>query len=324
MVLQSTEGEVNQPGSQLIQGDLTVSTLSTHTTTYLAERRKRGELGKRTARAMSYSLASLDRSFGNRPLNQLSKRAIERWLETIGHLAPSTRRNRLTTVRGFCAWMVERGHIPANPCDQIGNIPQPRSVPRAMPRPDLAKLHDVLPDLRARTVVSLMLGCGLRCVEVARLQVTDYDPDVAMIRVVGKGSHERELPVPSEVSGVLDAYLVETGLMSGPLVRSKMRPAAGLSEETISKYVGQWMREAGVKVARWDGRSAHALRHTAASDVLDECQDLRIVQAMLGHAHLSSTAIYLRRAHLGQMRAAMEGRRYTADNHGPPSLRAVA
>jgi site-specific recombinase XerD len=56
--------------------------------------------------------------------------------------------------------------------------------------------------------------------------------------------------------------------------------------------------------------SAHALRHTAASDVLDRCKDLRIVQQMLGHQHLATTAIYLRRASLVDMRTAMEGRRY--------------
>ena len=70
------------------------------------------------------------------------------------------------------------------------------------------------------------------------------------------------------------------------------------------------MSDAGIKHRRRDGVSAHALRHTAASDVLDECGDLRVVQAMIGHIHLATTAVYLRRADLAQMREAMAGRDY--------------
>jgi integrase len=70
--------------------------------------------------------------------------------------------------------------------------------------------------------------------------------------------------------------------------------------------------EAGVKVRAWDGRSAHTLRRTAASDVLDAAGgDLQIVQQMLGHKHLSSTSHYLRLKPPAGMRAAMEGRSYS-------------
>jgi len=289
-----------------------MSTLHAQTTAYLTERRNRGEITRRTAKNLRSQLDSLDRSFGNRPLNQFTKRAIERWLETLGNLAPSSRRNHLGAARGFSEWLVERKLIASNPCDRIKAIRQPRSVPRAMPQADIAKLYRVLPDLRARAIVTLMVYCGLRCVEVSRLQVTDYDPDAGLLRVTGKGMHERELPVPSEVARVLGLYLSSVGVVAGPLIRSTSNPARGLSAETISTYMSRWMWEAGVKQGRWDGRSAHALRHTAGSDVLDQCGDLRVVQAMLGHEHLSSTSIYLRRAALGQMRTAMEGRDYNA------------
>ena len=70
------------------------------------------------------------------------------------------------------------------------------------------------------------------------------------------------------------------------------------------------MAAAGLKNRPRDGVSAHALRHTAASDVMDRCHELRTVQAMLGHASIAATEIYLRRANLGQLREAMEGRDY--------------
>lgn len=290
-----------------------MTTLCKHTTVYVAERRKRGEITARTAANLRYALDSLDRSFGGRPLHQLTRRAIERWMETIGHLAPSTRRNHLAAARGFARWLVDQGLLDRDPTDGIARIRQPRSVPRAMPEHDVATLLRSLPDLRARAIVALMVGCGLRCVEVARLETTDFDAETLTLRVVGKGGHERELPVPAATAEAVESYVRSVGgVYSGPLIRSTRVPSHGLSAPTISTYASRWMRDAGLKVGRWDGRSAHALRHTAASDVLDRCHDLRVVQEMLGHEHLSSTSIYLRRAGMARLREAMEGRDYGA------------
>jgi integrase len=87
----------------------------------------------------------------------------------------------------------------------------------------------------------------------------------------------------------------------------------GLSPNTTSNLVSVVMADAGVKLAGRDGRSAHALRHTAASDVLDRGASITVVQALLGDAHLSGTAIYLRIAKLDELRSAMAGRNYDDD-----------
>ena len=287
-----------------------MDTLGTHATTYLARRLKAGKINKRTAKGLRYSLRSFTASFGARPLDQLGKRAVERWMEQVGHLAPATRRNHLSAVRGFLGWMVDEGLLVENPALRVERVRQPRSVPRALRHQDLTRVFAALPDLRARLIITLMLEAGLRCVEVSRLDWEDWDPTAETITVRGKGGHERVLPVTSTLGRVLDAWSAEAGVVAGPVVRQVRRRNRRLSAETISTYVSRWMSSAGLKRGRWDGVSAHALRHTAASDVLDACQDLRVVQAMLGHQHLSTTSIYLRRASLGQMRDAMEGRGY--------------
>lgn len=110
----------------------------------------------------------------------------------------------------------------------------------------------------------------------------------------------------------MDAYLDRFPASFGPLVRSYRDPSKSLGADTLSGMVAEWMRAAGVKRRSRDGVSAHCFRHTAASDVLDNCNDLRVVQQMLGHQHLTTTAIYLRRASMGKMREAMAGRRYLA------------
>jgi len=157
-----------------------------------------------------------------------------------------------------------------------------------------------------------MVGMGLRCCEVERLEMGQWDRRAQVMVVRGKGSHERALPVPVEVSAALAAYLAEHPAGSGPLVRSYRRPTA-LAADTLSGMVSEWFRAAQVKRSARDGVSAHALRATAASDVLDVCGDLRVVQEMLGHQNLATTSIYLRRAGLPQMREAMSGRTYQTD-----------
>lgn len=287
------------------------TTLYPYAYRYVEGRRKRGELARRTADGYLSDLANFADSFGNRPLEQLKRRAVERWQESHGHLAVETRRNMLGRVRMFCRWLVEEEVISRDPTEKIPAIRRPRSTPRAMPTGDVAQLLASCGDRRARVIVALMVECGLRCVEVSRLTMQDFDPAAKTLFVVGKGGHERALPIPSFTFSEIMGYLDEVGVtLGGPLIRASRPPYGPLAPGTISTYVSRWMVDAGVKRGAYNGRSAHALRHTAASDVLDNGADLRVVQEMLGHAHLSSTAIYLRRASIGQLREAMEGRDY--------------
>jgi site-specific recombinase XerC len=282
-----------------------------HVDRYLAQRRNQGTLTRDSVRNQRCVLYGLAQSFGRRPVARLSRRDIDRYLETIGHLAPATRRQRLSTVRTFCAWLVLHRTIGRDPTVGIPSVRQPRHVPRALPQESVALVFASLPDLRAHAIVALMVYCGLRCCEVAHLEMADYDPADKLLTVRGKGGHERVLPIPDECAAVLGRYLRSQPACGGPLVRSKRNAALGLAPNTISRMVAQWMAAAGVKQRARDGVSAHAYRHTCASEILDRCHDVTIVQRVLGHAHLSTSAIYLRRAGLDTLREAMSGRDYS-------------
>lgn len=251
-----------------------------------------------------------------RPVRELARKDVETWLIAQHHLAPATRRSRLSVLRMFSAWLVDEGAIDEPLTAGVQAPRQPRSVPRAMPRDDVGQVIAACPDARARAIVALMVGEGLRCCEVAGLELGDWDRGEQTVIVRGKGGHERIVPVTDETTVTLGEYLDQWPSLAGPLVRSYRRPQCGLAADTISGLVSDWMTAAGVKRRQRDGVSAHALRHTCASDVLDTCGDLRVVQELLGHQHLQTTAIYLRRAGLGKMREAMAGRRYEADAVG--------
>lgn len=279
---------------------------------YVTSRRARGELNPVSAKNVRCHLEHFAAVMGDRPANRIGVADIERWMASRGKLRPATVRAQFSSVRAFCDWLVERGTIRHNPCQKVKGPRIPRSVPRALPEDVVRRILEHAPDARARLVVWLMVGLGLRCCEVASIEVGDWDRRAGVLRVVGKGGHERELPTTPEVELALVRYLDEWPATSGPLVRSYADGSSPLKAATVSVFVGQWMRDAGVKRRARDGVSAHALRHTAASDVADHCHDLRVVQAMLGHQHLATTSIYLRRAGLAEMRSAMAGRSYRA------------
>jgi integrase len=184
-----------------------------------------------------------------------------------------------------------------------------RSVPRALNADQVSRFVRSLDTPKQRVIVGAMLWLGLRCAEVANMNVEDINEREASVLVNGKGGHERMIPIPPEFAPFLNDWLDYRRRLPGPLVFGR---EGRYNPTTISTLVSQWMRASGVKVASLDGRSAHSLRHTAASDVLDRGANIRTVQELLGHQHLSTTSTYLRRAKLDDLRKAMGGRDYAA------------
>lgn len=212
-------------------------------------------------------------------------------------------------MKSFCQWLVRRRHIRVDPTTEIPVIRVPRRLPRGLPPEKVAKLLSTAPDTRGVLMCLLMVQEGLRCSEVGGLQIGDIDFNERTARVLGKGQHERFLPLSEETWRALEAYLREHPATSGPLVRSYRVEWRGLRGDTISGLVSEWMSRAGIKGHPRDGVSAHSLRHTSATDMLRAGAHLRDVQHALGHAHLATTETYLPLV-VHDLREAMGGRQY--------------
>lgn len=279
---------------------------------YLGHRLKTGEIGALTARNDRCALRHFAAVLDGTPTHDLDQRHGRIWSESLDGLAPHTRRRRLSSVRGFCRWALDEGHLSVNPVARLRSPRTPRTVPRALATASVTQLLSACPDARARLIVTWMVQLGLRCVEVAGVELGDVDRVSGTVRVTGKGGHQRILPLVAEAADALAAYLAEEPPAgAGPLIRSRVFPHRGLAPSTVSNMVGRWMDDAGIKHRSRDGVSAHALRHTAATDMLRGGAHLRDVQAALGHAHLQTTEVYLPLVVHG-LAAAMEGRRYGA------------
>lgn len=286
-----------------------IGTLGPLVMLYLQQRIRRGELNRKTARNSRYTLHGFAASYGHRPVGRLSSRDVQRWMEDLDGLAPGSRRHKFTVVRAFCRWLVQHGSVRRDPCVDLRAPKEPRRLPRALKTDVVARVLDACPDDRGRLIVLLMVQEGLRCVEVAGLQIGDLDMTDRVMRVVGKGGHERILPITSEVADALRAHLGTQGWDAGPVIQSRNDPGRPLTPGTISTLVGRWCRDAGVKQLPRDGISAHAFRHTAATDMLRGGAHVRDVQHGLGHKHLATTEIYLPYVVHG-LEKAMGGRQY--------------
>lgn len=283
---------------------------------YVAAKIARHEYNVRTAKSARWVLLNFAAVCPADPA-MLRRRHVDRWLASQ-NVASTTVLTRLSVVRNFCRWLVVEGHTTTDATLGLTGPKRPRHQPRAIAAPQVAATLRACPDARARLIVSLMVQEGLRRAEVVALQVADVDMARRTMLVSGKGDAERFLPITDATHSALAAYLAEHPSPAGPLVRSYQYPHRPISPDHVGRIVSEWMSDAGVKRRARDGVSAHALRHTAASDVLEHGAHITQVQAMLGHESLETTRKYLRRVDAAGLLGVMNGRDYRAAGPEPP------
>jgi site-specific recombinase XerD len=184
-------------------------------------------------------------------------------------------------------------HTVRRPKDRSSlRLREPRRLPTALSQPDAAELLASFRTWRDRAIAGLMLYCGLRSAEVLGLAVTDVDIGGRWLRVIGKGRRERRVPLDADVASVIQVYLLAERpestidrlflVAKGPN-RGQPLTAAGL--RTIFRY---HRGLTGVV-----GGHPHALRHTFGTALAEAGVDLAVMQALLGHAHVDTTARYV-------------------------------
>ena len=153
------------------------------------------------------------------------------------------------------------------------NIEQPKQAPNWVGERDAA-------------ILELFYSTGMRLEELAKADVSDLDTYQETMRVVGKGRKERLCPVGQHALDAIQRYRQKAGLHEGPLFISKL--GKRLSRTSLHNIVKKYLRHSDIPI----DVSAHKLRHSFATHLLDNGADLRSVQALLGHASLSTTQIY--------------------------------
>jgi site-specific recombinase XerD len=235
-------------------------------------------------------------SEGIRRWEDLTLPALRRYLSRlVARASPSTVGRRLSALRGFYRWLVREGRIPLNPVRAVRTPRRGRPLPTALTHEQVrallsAPLRPGPLGLRDRALLELLYGSGLRASEVVGLRLADVQRG-REVRVVGKGRKERVVLLTHSARRALDHYLRQG--------RPRLVAQAG-TDALFTSARGRPLSVRGLQyiVARatagWAGveGSPHTLRHTFATHLLEGGADLRVVQELLGHAHLSTTQIY--------------------------------
>ncbi len=287
-----------------------MATTSAMATAYCAEKKKAGKLTPGSEVQQRRILFGFAVYCPDDP--SLIRRAdVIRYLGTIRHLAVGTRRFYHSTVHGFTRWLRRRGVLAKSPFREIETPRVPQPVHRALDADQVAALVAACETPRERVLVLLALHTGLRRAELASLEVGDVSLVGRTLTVrCGKGGASRPVPLSAEAVRVIAAYIATEGLSAGPLLRSTVHPERGVSPQTVWRTFDAVAKRSGVKVRPGDGVATHAARHTCATDVHRACGDVLVVQAILGHAHLSTTERYIATLDVDRLRSAVEGRSY--------------
>lgn len=232
-----------------------------------------------------------------RTLDAVSADDVQSFLAD-GAWRPSSRARKASAIRSFYGWQVVAGRAVSDPTSSLTGRRSVSSLPRTLSIREVSLLlesPDTTPlGLRNRALLEVIYGAGLRASEVLALRLQDIDFDVGFVRTVGKGDKERVVPVGRKALEALRAY-VERGRpqLGGPgrlkapelFVNSRGRK---LSRQGLHLLIKQHAFRAGLP----DHVSAHTLRHSFATHLLEGGADLRALQEMLGHADLSTTQMY--------------------------------
>lgn len=225
----------------------------------------------------------------------------ETLLAYAGHLrdersaAPRTLRRRMACLRGFYKDAVRSGALERSPfADLEMQLPRTRSLPRGLSRGEARLLAGRAWNSAGgggeafAAAVLLMLSLGLRVGELVRLRPSDYDPDSGGLHVRGKGRRERRVfVVDPRLAALLD------GLAGRPRAASLCGPSG---REWTTQAARRGLRGFAAEAGVTRRVTPHMLRHTCATLLLEDGVDLRVLQRLLGHENIATTALY---AHVG-------------------------
>ena len=224
--------------------------------------------------------------------------AYAAYLSNERKFSPSTMEQHISVIKGYHRFLVREGFSGMDPSQTIPLPRKPKALPDVISINQVATLLDRMPDstpleLRDATMLEVLYGCGLRVSELVGLDMDRIYLDEECLRVLGKGSKERIVPISGMAAQRLQQYLQDArpalSMRAAAPVPAVFLNARGgrLSRQTVHSVVSRAGLSIGVKDLH-----PHTLRHSFATHLLEGGADLRAIQEMLGHSDISTTQIY--------------------------------
>jgi len=220
----------------------------------------------------------------------------------LGHLFKKKTRatsaaRLLSSLKRFYRYYLRQGRVKADPTLRIDSPKLPRGLPKSLTEEDVENLlaaprAEKALGLRDRAMLETLYASGLRVSELVALKLRQVSQDMGVVRVVGKGSKERLVPLGEEAIAWIRQYLKEARpeLLGGRAADDLFVTARGsaMTRQMFWHLLRRYAAQAGLKKSI----SPHTLRHAFATHLLNHGADLRVVQLLLGHSDISTTQIY--------------------------------
>ncbi len=229
--------------------------------------------------------------------NNITKEDIINYIKYLNsELNPKSVNRHIVTLKNYFNFLEKNSMININPCEDITGLKTKKSIPRVLSEEDIDKLLDINPknafEYRNKAMLELMYSSGLRVSELLNLNVNDIDFDLNIVRIFGKGSKERIMPINEIATSFLYDYI---NIYRKTLLKNKINDilflnsrGEKLSRQGFFKILKEIAREKCIKKEL----SPHTLRHSFATHLLNHGADLRSIQTMLGHENIETTQIY--------------------------------
>ncbi len=214
-----------------------------------------------------------------------------------GRAKATTTGRQLSSLKRFYRYCLRQGTIKADPTLKIDSPKLPRPLPKSLTEEDVEGLLDAPAveqplGLRDKAMLETLYASGLRVSELIGLRLAQVSQDMGVVRVVGKGSKERLVPLGEEALAWIRRYLKEArpGLLHGRACDDLF--VTGRGAAMTRQMFWHLLRRYAIKAGLKKPISPHTLRHAFATHLLNHGADLRVVQLLLGHSDISTTQIY--------------------------------
>ena len=249
-----------------------------------------------TIASYSNDLNHLSMYLNKKNILKLSVRDIEKYLHTLSDLSPASISHTISALRTFYNYYIKLNKISENPMDSIKQPKLGKHLPTYLTIEEVDKLLDIkieTPfDARNKALLELMYATGLRISEVVNLEFNNIDIEECIVRVMGKGSKERIVPINDIAIDALNTYIKEyrPNMLIGNVHNYIFVNNHGkmMTRQGVFKMIKAECQKKGID----KNISPHTLRHTFATHLLENGADLRIIQELLGHSDISTTQIY--------------------------------
>ena len=252
---------------------------------------------KNTVSSYERDLKKFSNNLNNKKINEITRKDIQNYLKDLSkdHNPRSTSRN-ISTLKSFYKYLKINKIVKVNPMDQINNPKTKKTLPKVLSEEEINDLLDIELktnfDYRNKAMFELMYSSGLRVSELINLNVNDIDLENDTVKIFGKGSKERIIPLNDFAKEALREYIM--------VHRKELFKHGENNYLFLNNHGNKMTRQGFFKILKKIAQekniktdfSPHTLRHSFATHLLKYGADLRSIQELLGHSDISSTQIY--------------------------------